>query len=475
MVFESPDAEKHGPDRHGWTILALTLVVVVRLFATAGDLALDEIWSLSFVKQSIHGFFECFALKHDNNHILNTIVMFSLGPDLPGICYRIPAAILSVLSVWIAGRIAMRFGGLPACVMAWILVGTSYLLILYSTEARGYSYLIFFAYLSWLFLLKTEATGRWTDAAVFSISASIGFLAHLTFLYCYAGFCIWTLRKFQTKRSWTLLFAHVLPCATAAWLFLFFIRGMEIGGGPDADIASAVASTLSIVMGGPLAGYGCWFFAATILLALAFGYFRCWQADRATAACYLTIIVLAPMVVLLKTRHSEIYPRYFLVPVAFALLVISNFVSKWWSAGLRGRIGQIAFVVVYIAGNSWWTERLLDHGRGEYSKALTWIGTQIHDGSATISTDHDFRNRKVFEYYANRLWPVNSPLVYVTLADRSREGTDWMILQNVEFEPPYPDQVKDPNGNSYRLQGVYRHQSLTGWNWWVYRQTSKAL
>ena len=83
---------------------------------------------------------------------------------------------------------------------------------------------------------------------------------------------------------------------------------MEIGGGPDANVAAAIASTLSIVIGGPLAGSGCILAAAIMLLVLGSAYVRCWQADRAVAACYLTIIVLAPMVVLLKTRHSEGHP-----------------------------------------------------------------------------------------------------------------------------------------------------------------------
>ena len=166
LIIEKPsDAE----NRRGPALLAATGILsarVVRLLAMNGDLALDEIWSLWFVKQSIRSFHEIFFLKHDNNHLLNTMVMYGFGPELPGIIYRIPPAILSILSVWIAGRIAQRRGGLPARNLTWILVGLSYILILYSTEAKGYSYLIFFAYLSWWFLLRTEASGRVTDAAV---------------------------------------------------------------------------------------------------------------------------------------------------------------------------------------------------------------------------------------------------------------------------------------------------------------------
>ncbi len=457
-------------NRFGWMILAIGLAAVMRFAATSGDLALDEIWSLWFVNNTIRSFFEIFAVRHDNNHLLNTMVMYVIGPTWHGIIHRIPAALVSILSVWLAGRIAMRRGGFPACVIAWIIVGTSYLLILYGTEARGYAYLVFFAYLSWLFLQRTEASGRWTDAAVFAVSASLGFLAHLTFLYCYAGCCIWTLRKFQKTRSLTLLLAHVLPCSTAACLYLFFIRGIDIGGGPDANLVTALISTFSIVMGGPLTGIVSVIAAAIFLVAFGIGYYQLWREDPDTAACFLTMIVLAPTVVLLKTHHAEIYPRYFVVPVAFALLLISDSLAKCWRAGWMARICPIAFISVYVAGNCWWTVRLLDHGRGDYSQALTWMGKQVAVSPMTVCTDHPFRNRVVFEYYIKRLWPEGSPFKYVDLDDRAEQGTEWMIRHNFDGDEDYPDQIKDPFDNVYCLQRIYRHQSLTGWNWWIYRK-----
>ena len=102
--------------------------------------------------------------------------------------------------------------------------------------------------------------------------------------------------------------------------------------------------------------------------------------------------------------------------------------------------------------------RLLDNGRGQYSTALTWMARRVENGPTTVCTDHDFRNRKIFDYYSARLWPLDPPLKYVELANRPAEGTDWMILQNVEEEPPYPDHVADPFGNSYQLESVYHHQ-----------------
>ena len=163
--------------------------------------------------------------------------------------------------------------------------------------------------------------------------------------------CIWTLRKLKRSVAFQLLIAHLLPSATATCLYIYFIRGMEIGGGPEPNIIGTIVSTLSLITGGPLAGYGSLIAATFVFLTLGFAYFRCWQADRATAARYMTIIVLSGVVVLLKTRHSEIYPRYFLVPVAFAFAAVRQLRRAVAGADCTVRLCQIAFVCVYVVGN----------------------------------------------------------------------------------------------------------------------------
>ena len=78
-----------------------------------------------------------------------------------------------------------------------------------------------FACSSWLCLLRAEAAGRRSDAIAFAASASLGFLAHLTFVYCYAGFLVWTACKYRSPRFRLLLAAHVLPIATGLGLSPF--------------------------------------------------------------------------------------------------------------------------------------------------------------------------------------------------------------------------------------------------------------
>ena len=473
-----PIDQETGPEvslwQFRWTILILGLAAILRLAAASGDLAIDEVWSLWFVRYWIRSIADIFTLRHDNNHLLNTFILYVLGPNAWGICYRIAAAVASILTVWLSGRIAIRRGGSQAARVTQVLVGASYLLVLYGSEARGDSYAIFFAYLSWLLLLRIEEQGRWLDAGAFAVSASLGFLAHLTFLYCYTGFCVWALLKWLKKPTWILPLALTPPAIVACGLYLFFIRGMAIGGGPETTVASAVISTLSILAGGPLYDDGALFAALVVLALLGVGFVRLWQTDRAMAACYATIIFLAPAAVLYVTRHQLIYPRYFLIPVAFALLLIGKALASLWMSRRTGRLISIGLIVGFLAGNGWWTALLLNHGRGDYSHAMTWMA-QTGNTPATVSSDHDFRNGYLFAYFSTRLWPTDPPLQYVDQRTFPPQGTDWVIRHNFDGDPPHPKFITDSFGNGYRLERTFLHHSLSGWNWWIYKRNTKPL
>ena len=457
-----------------WTILILGLATILRLAATLGDLAIDEVWSLWFVRTWIRSIASIFVLRHDNNHLLNTFVLYIVGPNEWGICYRIAPAVASILAVWLSGRIAIRQGGSPSRLVTQVLVGSSYLLILYGSEARGYSYAIFFAYLSWLLLLRTQEQGRWLDAGAFAISASLGFLAHLTFLYCYAGFCAWVFLMWLKKPNWILPLALIPPFIVAFGLYTFFIRGMAIGGGPETTVASAVISTLSILAGGPLYDDGAFVTAIVVLIVLGIGFVQLWQSDQVMTACYATIIFLAPAAVLGVTGHQLIYPRYFLIPVAFAVLLIGNVLANLWKSRTKGRLISMGLIVGFLAGNGWWTALLLNHGRGDYSQAISWM-VQTSSSPATVSSDHDFRNGLMFAYFSTQLWPKDPPLIYIDQRNVPPQGTEWIIRHNFDGDPPHPKFMTDSFGNGYRLERIFLHHSLTGWNWWIYKRNTQTL
>lgn len=455
---------------------AIALVAgAVRLAAAWGDLWFDELWSLIFARMARSRWIYVLGLRHDNNHPFNTLVMAWWGPDVSGICYRLPAVAASLASMGLAAKIALRDGGPSAAVVASILFGGSYLMILYGSEARGYAYLIFFALWAWESLRQLDESRRWRDAAFFALSCCLGFLSHLTFAYAYAGFLAWTAGKARRWPFRLVLAAHALPLLTATYLYLFFVGGwliprMAIGGGPPTTLFSAILSTVSLTAGGAPAGDGALLAGLAVILLIAIGLLQTWRKDPALATNYATIIALAPAAVLGTGGAEFLYPRYFLVPVAFGLLVIAPVIAGWRRFAIPGRVAQAAVLAAYLSLNGWWTIRLLDHGRGDYSRALTWMADQSPDKIATVSSDFDFRNQTLYDYFSHRLGLDGVRLTYVDQRHITANGTDWLIRHNFEGDPPIPEFVNDGFGNTYRLERVFRHQSLSGWNWWAYRR-----
>src|SRR3954471_3064953 len=146
--------------RH-FRLLILLIIVPASLLRVAGiidDFWLDEIWSHNIAKQ-IHTPADVLlspAARIDNNHPLNTLLIWLLGEHSNWWIYRMPALLAGVGSVMLATMIALRRGRFEA-IVATALVGFSYPLIFYSSEARGYSLVVFFA------LLAFDAAERFLD------------------------------------------------------------------------------------------------------------------------------------------------------------------------------------------------------------------------------------------------------------------------------------------------------------------------
>src|SRR5262245_23602353 len=94
-----------------WIALAILAVAAVglRLAAMRGDLMLDEIWTLLILAVLESGW-EIFSFNHDNNHILNSLAMYCLGPAMPPIVYRLPATVAGCAALWFGWLIGRRNG-----------------------------------------------------------------------------------------------------------------------------------------------------------------------------------------------------------------------------------------------------------------------------------------------------------------------------------------------------------------------------
>ena len=459
-----------------WTSVAIVVAAaIVRFAASLGDLWFDEIWSWSMTLNLRSAWSILTEIDHDNNHFLNTFVFYLLGPNASPWLYRFPAVLAGVGSVIVAGRIARRQGTAES-IAAMLLVGGSYLCIHYSSEARGYAYVLFFAPLSFLLLERVLEKPRWTRCLAFAAVAVLGFLSQLVYVFCFAALALWSLvRLWRTRKGWSCLFACYLPPAVFAfWLYLESIRGVVVGGSDARPLGEILTGTLSLALGGPeSAGTLRLVAAALALLILIAALVQAYRTSTDSWVFYVAMIVLGPLLLILHPERHFLHARHFLIPTLFLLILAAGMLGRLWRSGRRGKWVYGITLVAFLAVNSVQTERLIRLGRGHYKDALDRMVTETRGPVTRLSGDHDFRNGLIFFYY-KRTMPDPEALYYYTAQRAPDSGTEWYLRHStaLNFEPE--PTTLDPRGNRYLLVRVYPFAGLSGWHWAVYRHERAA-
>jgi hypothetical protein len=456
----------------GYVLLTGVVVLAaaaVRAAGLSGDLWLDEVWSLSLAAAADSPLDVIAAIRHDNNHWLNTLYLYALGPDRPAYAYRLLSFAAGVGAVVLAGLIGRRDGPVEG-VLAAGLVGGSYILIHYSSEARGYAPAAFFALAGFALLQRQVTDPRWGRAALFAGVAVLGLLSHLTFLYVYAGLLAWTFAVLVRKGDGApggaaLVAMHAVPLVAAVALYAVNVRHMDIGGGEVRPLLEVVWETVGVAVGLPGSPA-----VAAAVAAAAVGELVAARRDRPGEWVFFAIACLAgPAALLAAGRRDDHYPRYFLVAVPFVLLLLARLLARGFRAGGLIRFACAAVVLAFVIGNGVRVADFLRHGRGHYRDALAYCVGHTPPGRAvTVGSDHDFRNRMVIDYHA-RSFPGRT-IEYVPRDRWTGSAPVWMIVHDFEPEPRPEPTVVGPNGLSYTHAATFRYSGLSGWNWHVYRR-----
>jgi hypothetical protein len=468
----TPPAPGVPDDRFDPTIVWLAgaaivaAATIVRIAGARGELWLDEIWSFRLAGFQDTPLAVFTAIHHDNNHHLNTLYLYFVPETASWISYRLHVILGGVATVLLAGVIARRSGHRTALI-AMLLCAASYLLVLYSSEARGYALAVCFGFLAIPLADRYFSTGGVVWALAFGAAATLGFLSHLTFLQAYAGFFVWTswraLRTRQGRAAVTLVVLHALPCAALAALYWIDLRHVVIGGGPNLMPSEILARTLSLALGGPQAGP---WRSLVVAAALVLGAAGVHAVRRSGSDLWVLLLVntfVAPPLTLAFTGPSLLYERYFLVAIAFGLLAAS------WSLDAIARrswLAAAAILAAYVFANGTHVARLVRDGRGSYIPALTRISDLAVQRPVTIGSDHDFRQGRLVEFY-QRFVSRGADIEYHEPFEWAAAGPEWYLVHGEDsgFEPVADLTVE---GRRYRLSATYRHQGLSGWNLAVY-------
>lgn len=457
--------------------IALTLGVILRFWASLDNFWLDEIWSWMMVRQ-LKSPLEIFTrLHYDNNHHLNTWVLYAFGPEAPLYLYRLPAVLAGTCAVLLCGWVAHRWSR-PAAVAATLLTGCSFLLIQYSSEARGYAYLLFFTMASFAVVQASLDRRRAMWDVMFACCAILGFLSHLTYLFAYVALVAWSLWRMIRRDGWLsrrhivpIIFLVLIPSVFMLVLYLVDLRYIVVGGGNENSIWTVIAQATSAAFGGPLEGLATVWITIAIGLVALVALFLLYRSDIDLWVPMIIGIFLLPAVVLLVARPQWPYPRYFLVSMLFLQLLVS-WLLGWLYQRSYGKVAYVLILATILTGNAVLMARLLTNGRGGYEAAVRYMLDQTFSERVFVASDHDFRNKTVLAFYFARVGD-GGRAGYYDFGNWPPEGPEWIVFHAFTQEYSPDKLVNDDQGHTYELARLFPYAGLSGFHWALYHNTNR--
>jgi hypothetical protein len=455
-------------------LLIVAAAALARIPGLFSDFWLDEVWSL-LLSQEIDSPLGVFSeLKHDNNHHLNTLVLYALGDRDQWIVYRLHALAAGIGGVWLAFAAARRIGALEA-VLAAILCAGSYLLIQFSSEARGYTLSILFAFAAWIaadrFAIRPDsrrAAGLW-------LCTGLGFLSHLLFVHAFAAVGVWLWLRLRRENAALaparFARAYAVPLGIAAGTWAWLVRGMMIGGGPDYVLGRVLLESWSYAAGGPASGPAAVAVAAAYVGLCAWGILRLRRAGRSEWSLLATASFLSPAALLLVDPPQVLFVRYFLLSVAFSYVAAAHALAEIARRSRAGRLLAGALVLAFLCGNAVHVADLAVRGRGGYREAVGYLAARTPEPTISVASDDDVANKMLLVYY-QRFLPAGKRIRYVDRSERPARPPLWLIHHRIGAPGEVPARLRGEHGGIYALARSFPSSDLSGFHWLLYRRVA---
>ena len=448
------------------------------------DFWFDEAWSYLLVREFVSSPADILTRLHvDNNHPLNSFVLYVLGDPAAWSVYRVPSFVFGVAAVVLSGLIMARRGRAHA-VAAMILVGCSYPLVVYSSEARGYSAMVFFALLAVDSYERYLVSRGWLALGTFWTAVILGFLSHLTFVHAYGAILIWAVYHARQRSAdpheilADVTASQAVPLLFLAGLHHVYIRHLHVAGGEPASLGSVLAETVGVTAGTP--AHGAWRMGAALVLAgvLVTGLVAVWRAHRGLFVLFVSGILLVPAFAVVvqvgtATMEPRFFPRYFLVSITLFLLVAAWLAGAQWQQGGRRRLTAAVLVAAYLAGNLWQVASFAMGGRGKYLEALNHMVRASHDSTIRVSSNSDLRTSVLLAFY-RRYLSREVTLVFLPRTPSGAGGADWRIREEVVPTATVPRETDDERGWRFRLVAQYAFYGLSGCQWSLYERADPS-
>ncbi len=432
--------------------------ILLRLIALQNDFWMDEIWSWEFAHIITSPFQILTGIHHDNNHYLNTLFLYLLRDQSNWILYRLPSFAFGIATLFLGWWIGKKNGEIEGLVTL-LLFSTSFLLILYSSEARGYAPAVFFALCAY--------TMRHRSLPLLWISCVLGLLSHLSF-----GVVIFALLAEDFSSFWNgkqsvknLILRQSIPLLATLALFLTDILWMEIGGKDSVfDTLQEVRETWTLPFGLP--GTLAAFIIALMIVGVIFS--TLWpRVRREESHMFLGTLFLVPAIIMVIVPFGPTlwFPRYALIPLVFFLLLLSRTLCEWWRMGWKIPAATLLFLI--LIGNALFTVELFRFGRGSYRAALEEMKNQTESSEITVGSNQPVGVIPTLRFYERFM---GATFVY---HDPSDGSPLWFIVTS---QPPQRkvSPVINVFETDYTLLKTYPTAQESGFTWSLYTTASPS-
>ncbi len=480
LFYTAGMAALRRPSREACLLAVIVLCgCAVRVLSARAEFWLDEIWSWEFSRLAKTPWDIFFVLKHDNNHILNTLMLWLWPAGLPWPLYRAHSIIAGTLAIVAAWRFGGRFGAATGLLTALLIAACPWL-VWSSAEARGYALMVLCVFVAADALHRT-LSGSTRAAPVFWIASVMGVLAHPTFLHASFGFGLWAwaaaLREStMAHRARSLAWSQGPVLAAFVVLGIVVFSDRMIGGAPATPLASVVARLLAVGIGGPpspLAGAP---WIAASLLGLALGLATLHRRGDPAVWLFIGAAVCMPLFVVLIQRPPFLFERYLFAAWALGAVPMAlgiEYAAR--AAGERWKRPALALIVVAILlGDAYHVARFIRVGRGDFVGAARWM--LDHDAGAVVQVAGNLplRIEKYVRFYAPYLSSSGHTLTYAPPQKTAERAIDWLLIERMEGAPPPGAFMHDNIGNSYKREWFSPARGLGSWNWAVFRKQQAA-
>jgi hypothetical protein len=450
--------------------LLILLGTALIVACSTGTLWFDEILSFQWAKSAKNPWQLLELYRHDNNHPLNSLWLMLLGENRPPWAYRLLSIVSGIASLILIHHLALRLSHR----FAWVpllLAATSFPLVLYFSEARGYAPAI--ACLLGATVLILSDTPRTWHIPLFWILCGLAVLSHGTSLVVLAslgtGFLVRGIleKKPPLPHLGDLLLWFAIPFAVASAHWFLFLREMIVAGGPEYPVPVVLTHFFGYALGIPGAGKGHFAIAASGTLAVATALLLGRFPTSATRWFFGFVTVLFPTLSLLATDTTYLYFRYFLVSLPFVYLLAAPIAERVSKMGRIPVTAATLLLCAIVAGQfpRLWT--LATQGRGDYLNALSHIASDA-SSSPTIVSNNDLQVGLVLGYLRSR-HPDLKPLRFLPQKSHTESAPSWILYATQEDPPTVPEPAIDLNGRRYAALAKHLSSPVSGAHWTLYK------